>query len=84
MEQQYAGRLVNQLTLAHQPRLVCTAMALPLSHGRTIVSRPSGNIQTLATMARDESISCTNRLYAPLLVRTVVALPLEDRRAIRS
>ena len=69
-----------QLTLAYQPCLVCTAMTLPLSNSFAIVGRPPRDIQALATVASDESISGADRLYAPLLVRAAVTLPLDDRR----
>ena len=59
-----------------------TTMTLPLSNNCAIVRRPAGDIQALATVACDESISITDRLHAPLLVRATVTLPLEDRGAI--
>jgi hypothetical protein len=57
-------------------------MTLPLSKGGAINSGPRGNIQALAAVARDESISIAVGLYAPLLVRAAVTLPLHERRAI--
>ena len=71
-----------QLTLLDKPCLVCAAVTLPLNNGYAIGSRRPRNIQALAAVARNESISRADGFQSPLLVCAAVTLPLDDRRPI--